>query len=61
MFFVTCNIILSFRKRYLVTLVKVSWKMHGMDIIVHSLLMDKLALENPTPWLDMVLIKASSF
>ena len=43
------------------TLVKVSWKMHGMDIIVHSLLMDKLALENPTPWLDMVLTKASSF
>ena len=46
------------RKKFLVILVRVFLRMHGMDTTVHSLLMARLDLENHTQWLDMVLIKA---
>ena len=48
------------RKRYLMILVEVCWKMPGKDTTVLSLHTDKPAVENPTPWLAMAQTKVKN-
>ena len=52
-------IVITCRKRSLMTLAAVCWRMPGRAITAPCLHMDKLAVESPTLWLAMVQTKVN--